>query len=75
MTNRHVIEVFVHEDEASSLSELAWLSERRAREHALNAYNLIFRPGKLTENAGKRLRQGYEDVGSVEEPKNTGIRH
>ena len=75
MTNRHVIEVFVHEDEASSPSELAWLSERRAREHAVNAYNLIFRPGKLTENAGKGLRQGYEDVGSVEEPRNTGIRH
>ncbi len=75
MTNTHVIEVFVHEDEAKTPDELAWLCNRRAREHALNAYYLLFNPGKLTENAGKGLRQGYDDVGSVEEPKNTGIRH
>lgn len=75
MTNTHVIEVFVHEDEAKTPDELAWLCNRRAREHALNAYYLLFNPGRLTENAGKGLRQGYDDVGSVEEPKNTGIRH
>ena len=75
MTNRHVIEVFVHEDEASDPAELAWLCDRRAREHALNAYYLIFKPENLTENAGKGLRQGYEDVGSVDEPKKSGIRH
>jgi riboflavin synthase len=74
-TNRHVIEVFVHEDEAGSPSELAWLSDRRAREHAVNAYNLVFDPKKLTEKAGKGLRQGYSDVGSVSEPVNTGVRH
>ncbi|MCL4337304.1 MAG: riboflavin synthase [Candidatus Thermoplasmatota archaeon] len=74
-TNRHIIEVFVHEDEASSPAELAWISDRRAREHAVNAYNLVFDPSKLTAYAGKGLRQGYEDVGSVSESKVSGIRH
>ena len=63
LTNRHVVEVFVHEDEAKSQKELAWLAERRAREHAVNAYDLLFRPERLTKNAGKGLRQGFEDVG------------
>lgn len=63
LTNKHVIEVFVHEDEAKSEKELAWLAERRAREHAANAYDLIFRPERLAENAGRGLRQGFEDVG------------
>jgi riboflavin synthase len=63
LTNRHVVEVFVHEDEAKSQKELAWLAERRAREHAVNAYDLLFRPERLTKNAGKGLRQGFDDVG------------
>lgn len=65
LTNRHIIEVFVHEDEAKDAKELAWLAERRAREHSVNAYDLVFRPNRLTRNAGKGLRQGFEDVGPV----------
>lgn len=65
MTNRHVIEVFVHEDEAKDGRELAWLAERRSREHAVNAYDLLFRPERLQRNAGKGLRQGFDDAGPV----------
>ncbi|OGS43738.1 MAG: riboflavin synthase [Euryarchaeota archaeon RBG_13_57_23] len=65
MTNKHIVEVFVHEDEAKNEKELAWLAERRSREHAANAYDLLFRPERLIKNAGKGLRQGYEDVGSI----------
>ncbi len=64
-TNKHIIEVFVHEDEAKSPKELAWLAERRSREHAINAYDLLFRPEKLTKNAGMGFRQGFEDVGPI----------
>ena len=64
-TAKHIIEVFVHEDEAKDDRELAWLCDRRAREHALNAYNLLFSPGTLTKNAGKGLRQGYPDAGEA----------
>jgi riboflavin synthase len=66
LTTKHVIEVFVHEDEADNEKELAWLAERRAREHAVNVYDLLFRPEKLTKNAGKGLRQGFEDVGPAQ---------
>ena len=67
MTNKHVIEVFVHEDEAKDDKELKWLAERRAREHAINVINLLFKPENLTRYAGKGLREGFEDVGSIEE--------
>jgi len=65
MTNTHIIEVFVHEDEADDERTLAFLADRRSREHALNAYNIIFHPEKLTKNAGKGLRQGFADAGPV----------
>jgi riboflavin synthase len=65
LTNKHVVEVFVHEDEAKDEKELAWLAERRAREHAVNAYDLLFRPERLEANAGKGLRQGFDDVGAI----------
>jgi riboflavin synthase len=65
MCNRHILEVFVHEDEAADDKELAWLANRRAREHALNALDLLFDPENLTKNAGKGLREGFEDAGSL----------
>ena len=33
---KHIIEVFVHEDEARDDKGLAWLMDRRTREHAVN---------------------------------------
>ncbi|MDN7011818.1 riboflavin synthase [Methanoculleus sp. FWC-SCC3] len=63
MTNKHVIEVFVHEDEARNAKELAWLMEQRTREHAVNAVRLALRPKELEKLAGTGQRQGFEDVG------------
>jgi riboflavin synthase len=63
--NKHILEVFVHEDEAESDKDLAYLADNRAREHALNALDLLFNPENLTKNAGKGLREGYEDAGSL----------
>ena len=60
--NKHIIEVFVHEDEGNDDKELAWLADRRAREHALNVLDLLFRPQNLTSQAGKGQREGFEDV-------------
>jgi riboflavin synthase len=65
-TGKHVIEVFVHEDEAKDDAELKWLAERRSKEHALNVYKLLFKPELLTRDAGKGLREGFEDVGPLE---------
>lgn len=66
MMDKHIIEVFVHEDEAKSEKELAFLAERRTREHALNAYRILFKPEELTRLAGTGQRQGFDDAGRIE---------
>jgi riboflavin synthase len=63
MTNTHIIEVFVHEDEAENDRELAWLAEQRTREHAKNALKLAFSPQDLIKDAGTGQRQGFPDAG------------
>ncbi len=63
MTNTHIVEVFVHEDEASDDRELAWLTEMRTREHAVNAVRMVLRPSDLVREAGTGQRQGFGDAG------------
>ena len=58
-----IVECFVFEDEARDEKELAFLARRRAEEHALNAYSLLFRPQDLVRRAGEGLRQGFADAG------------
>jgi riboflavin synthase len=65
MAGKHIIEVFVHEDEAKDAKELAFLAEQRTREHAANAYSLLFRPDELTRKAGTGQRQGFKDAGPI----------
>ncbi len=60
MTNKHIIEVFVYEDEAQNEKELARLADARTREHAQNVYKLL--NNRLTAEAGKGKREGFEDV-------------
>jgi riboflavin synthase len=60
-----VVECFVFEGEASGPKELDALAQRRAEEHALNAYSLLFRPRDLARHAGEGLRQGFADAGPV----------
>lgn len=63
LTNTHIIEVFIHEDEAGGDRELAWLAEQRTREHARNVIILAFSPEKMTREAGTGQRQGFPDAG------------
>jgi len=65
LTSKHVIEVFVHEDEAKDERELAMLADRRTREHAQNVIKLLFKPEELRKEAGMGKRQGFEDVGPL----------
>jgi len=62
LTNTHIIEVFVHEDEAESEKELAFLAEQRTREHAQNVIKLLYYPERLTREAGTGQREGFEDA-------------
>ncbi len=75
MTNRHIIEVFVHEDEAPDELSLARLAEQRTAEHAQNVVRLLFYPEKLTRLAGTGQRQGYEDAGPIEEGSGGHLGH
>ncbi len=66
MTNTHIVEVFVHADEADSEKELDRLTRQRTAEHAVNAYDLLFRPERLLRQAGTGQRQGFGDAGRIE---------
>jgi riboflavin synthase len=60
-----IVECFVFEDEADGPKELEELARRRAEEHGLNAYALLFRPQDLERHRGEGLRQGFADAGPV----------
>lgn len=65
MTNKHVMEVFVHEDEATDEKELYSIAKDRARKHAQNVSKLSFKPEELIKVAGMGKRQGHPDVGPI----------
>lgn len=65
MTNKHVIEVFVHEDEAKSDNELYKIAKDRAEKHAQNLLKLLFKPEELMRDAGMGKRQGFPDAGPI----------
>jgi riboflavin synthase len=63
--SKHIIEVFVHMNEAVDDKDLFNLCDNRVRKHVHNAIYLINDPTKLIENAGTGKRQGRKDVGAV----------
>jgi len=65
LTDKHVIEVFVHENEAWSEKEFFDIADNRIRKHVANAVRLVTNPETLIQSAGLGIRQGKEDEGSV----------
>jgi len=65
LTNTHVLEVFVHENEEQDPERLAAVCADRARKHARNAYWMLYEPEQLTRRAGQGVRQGYPDAGPL----------
>ena len=65
MTNKHILEVFVHMDEAKKEKELYEIAGNRAAKHALNALALLKGKTELTKHAGMGRRQGKEDEGPI----------
>ncbi len=65
MTNKHLIEVFVHEDEAKDSHELYEIARNRAEKHAHNVLKILFKPEELIKDAGMGKRQGLPDVGPI----------
>jgi riboflavin synthase len=62
---KHILGVMVHEEEASDDTELAHLFDRRTREHAVNAYDLLFHPDAIRARAGTGQREGFADAGPL----------
>ena len=62
---KHIIEVFVHADEADNDKELFEIAKNRAEKHALNALELLKGKASLTKFAGMGKRQGKEDEGPI----------
>ncbi|MDR2545295.1 MAG: riboflavin synthase [Methanobrevibacter sp.] len=62
MTNTHILEVFVHEDEENDDKELKILAESRARDHAQNLIKMLFKPKLFAREAGQGKREGKDDA-------------
>ncbi|MBS3110225.1 riboflavin synthase [Candidatus Woesearchaeota archaeon] len=65
MADRHILEVFVHMDEAKDDKDLHNLAKNRASKHALNAIELLKGKTALSPYAGTGRRQGRNDAGQV----------
>ena len=61
MANRHILEVFVHMDEAKTEKEIYEIAKNRAEKHALNALELLKSKTSLAKYAGTGRRQGKQD--------------
>ncbi len=61
LTNKHIIEVFVHEEETNDDKELLEKTRDRIEKHVENAVKLI-KNTDLTPLAGKGLRQGSRNA-------------
>jgi riboflavin synthase len=65
LTNKHIIEVFVHEGEGKDERDLYEVAKNRAIKHARNAVELILKPENLKKRAATGARQGREDEGRI----------
>jgi len=66
LTSTPILEVFVHEDEADDPKVLATVFENRSRDHARNAYWMLFDPEQLSRRAGQGIRQGFGNAGPLQ---------
>ena len=65
MASKHILEVFVHEDETKNSKELYQIARNRTEKHAINALELLKNKTVLTKNAGMGKRQGKDDAGQI----------
>jgi len=65
LTNTHIIEVFIYPDEGKDDKQLYQIAKSRTRAHTINALQLLEGKETLSVNAGKGIRQGSSNVGSL----------
>ena len=66
MTNKHILEVFVHLDEGSDEKELLEITKNRTYDHTNNAIALLKGKETLSKKAGLGIRQGKDSIGRIE---------
>ena len=66
MTNKHILEVFVHLDEGKNEKELLEITKNRTYDHTLNAIALLKGKEELSKKAGQGIRQGKVSIGRIE---------
>ena len=66
MAGKHILEVFVHLDEADDDRKLLEIVKNRVYDHTKNALALLKGRNSLERFAGKGIRQGHENEGSVD---------
>lgn len=66
MTNKHILEVFVHLDEGKDEKDLFDMTVNRTRDHTKNALELLRGKERLSKRAGTGVRQGHESVGGLD---------
>ena len=65
MTNTHILEVFVHEDEGKDEKDLKQLAYNRATQHADNLVKMLFKPEAMKREASTGIREGRENKGPL----------
>jgi len=65
LTNTPILQVFVHESESDDQEELRTIARERSAKHAINACWMLYEPEQLKQRAGKGIRQGSADAGSL----------
>lgn len=65
MTNTHILEVFVHEDEGKDDKDLKELMFNRATQHADNLVKMLFKPEQMKKEIGMGIREGRENKGPL----------
>lgn len=65
MTNTHILEVFVHEDEGKDEKDLKQLMINRATQHADNLVKMLFKPETMKKEIGTGVREGRENKGPL----------
>ncbi len=64
-THKHVLEVFIHEDEDKNEKKVKEIALNRAEKHAFNAIALLKGQATLMPGAGTGLRQGRKNAGEI----------
>ena len=65
LESKHILEIFVHLDEAKDEKDLLEIARRRTYDHTINAIALLKGKTELSEKAGKGIRQGRDNAGEI----------